>query len=235
VELLLVLGMLVVLAALAAPSFQGMLKVRRLESGADQLRAVLRQARREAMEQGIAYRIDLLPETGKVWLRPAADPIADSQALGAEEGLDSETDERPPGNSPGGLTGEAKLLPPVREQSEMPPGIRIVPSDRVDDWLASARSEEGEISMESPATAPATENEDQAEAVSSLTESEGWVPWFEFYPDGSARSSAVLLVDESGRFIETIVDEITGDVEISSLRDAKELDDEASAEDWSVE
>lgn len=246
IELLLVLGMLVALAALAAPSFQGMLTIRRLESGADQLRTVLRQARREAIEHGVAYRIDLLPETGKLWLRPSADPLPSEEASSSDRESDlreneasdsadvpksdrSEAQATTSGATALGGANEREPLPLVREQTELPPGIRIIPSDRVEDWL-SARNEDEGTSFAVSATPATSAGEDVADPVSLQAEGEGWMPWFEFFPDGSARQSAVLLVDDAHRFIEAVVDEMTGDVEVSPMRSIDELDEDVEVE-----
>ena len=60
-ELLLVLTILVILAAVAYPSIDGMFRHERLQAAADSVRAAMVQARAHAMEEARPYRFAVIP------------------------------------------------------------------------------------------------------------------------------------------------------------------------------
>jgi prepilin-type N-terminal cleavage/methylation domain-containing protein len=70
-EVLLVLALLVILGALAAPSIDGAYGGIRLRAGADALRAALANARSHAMDEGRPYRFAVMP--GQAAYRVAPD------------------------------------------------------------------------------------------------------------------------------------------------------------------
>jgi prepilin-type N-terminal cleavage/methylation domain-containing protein len=69
-EMLLVLALLVILAALAYPSVDGMYSGIRLRAGADNLRSALAQARAHAMDEGRSYRFAVLAGQGNYRVAP---------------------------------------------------------------------------------------------------------------------------------------------------------------------
>ena len=225
-ELMLVLGILVALVAFAAPSFQGMLESSRLEGGAEQLRTLLRQARREAINKGVPYRVDVVLETGSMRLVPAEDPLEEDGGDLAENVEDFA----------GGVSGEGLREPrPLRMSEELPVGVRVLPSNEL-----QRLADEEESDME---TMPGTENSkgasptttgadaafekvDFAEASSATSSSNAWSPWFEFFPDGSATESKLVVVNAHKRFVEVRVEDLTGAVTVSPVYGPDDVDEE---------
>lgn len=217
VELLLVLGLLATLAALAVPSFQAMLQARRLEAGGEQLRTLLRRARREAIESGVHYRVDVQPGAGRLRVCPAADPI-----VGAESATDTANAPSADARKESGFVRRE----PWRAIEQLPPGVVLLTSKTFSQWLAG----EG---METPL--PQAEPGEPVAAVAGDAGADGklegdssdevWLPWFEFYPDGSARLATAILLDGQQRFLEAKVEEMTGEVLLSGPRSAADLDE----------
>jgi type II secretion system protein H len=69
-ELLLVLAVIVMLAAIAVPSIEAMYSQVRVQAAADQLRGRLAQARSQAINDGRPYRIGVKPDTGDYRIAP---------------------------------------------------------------------------------------------------------------------------------------------------------------------
>src|SRR5436305_9227217 len=69
-ELLLVLAILVMLAAMAYPAIESMYDDMKVEAAADHLRGRLAQARSQAINDGRAYRIGVKPDSGDYRLAP---------------------------------------------------------------------------------------------------------------------------------------------------------------------
>jgi prepilin-type N-terminal cleavage/methylation domain-containing protein len=69
-ELLLVLAILVMLAAMAFPAIETMYDDMKVQAAADHLRGRLAQARSRAIDDGRAYRIGVHPDTGDYRLAP---------------------------------------------------------------------------------------------------------------------------------------------------------------------
>ncbi len=69
-EIVLTLAVFVVLAALTYPSLEGMYGQSRLIAGADGIKATLITARAQAVEEGVPYRVAILPGKGNFRLAP---------------------------------------------------------------------------------------------------------------------------------------------------------------------
>ncbi|MFO0948185.1 MAG: prepilin-type N-terminal cleavage/methylation domain-containing protein [Planctomycetota bacterium] len=222
-ELMLVMAVLAGLAAFAAPSFHGMLLAHRLEGGAEQVRSLLRDGRRQAMLAGTSYRVDI--QVGKGWIRlvPASDPL-DQETKQAGEGTEEagETSPSPTDDTGSGLEVQS-APPPLRLQEELPVGVRV----EMEEFVRSTRgprsvSSMGESELEAASTeAPAPENGEENEA--SLESSAEWTPCVEFFADGSATASVLFVMDGRDQAVEIQVEELIGDVSVSAPR---------SLEDW---
>jgi len=98
-ELIVVLAVLVIAGALAAPSFRTSYTTFRLKSAADNIRAAWAKARSFAMNQACAYRFSIIPNTGSYRIGPD-NPDAWT-GTGSGQGPDSQplniTDELPTG------------------------------------------------------------------------------------------------------------------------------------------
>lgn len=226
VELLLVLGLLATLAALAVPSFQAMLEARRLEAGGEQLRTFLRQARREAIESGVHYRVDVQPGAGRLRVCPAADPI-----VGGESGSDAAEAPSADARTESGIVRRE----PLRAIEQLPPGVVLLTSKTFSQWLVGEgmgtqlpQAEPGEpvAAVEGAHGVAETEGAEGADrTLEGESSDEVWLPWFEFYPDGSARLATAILLDGQQRFLEAKVEEMTGEVLLSGPRSAADLDE----------
>lgn len=69
-ELVLVMTILVMLAAISYPSIDAMYGSYRVEAAADQVRAAWAQARTHAMNEGRAYRFNIVPNKGNFRVAP---------------------------------------------------------------------------------------------------------------------------------------------------------------------
>lgn len=71
-ELMLVLAIIVILAAIAAPSFLSMRPYYRIQGGTDGLKAAFANARAYAMDTGQPYRLAIIPGKGNFRVAPDA-------------------------------------------------------------------------------------------------------------------------------------------------------------------
>lgn len=194
---MLVVGLLAIVAAMAWPTFQEMFEGARLSDAASELRTTLREARRRAVADGLAYRCDYLPGAGLVRIVPASDPF------------EVDSDEFDPGaprrSAPSTLgrastaNEEADDFEPHRAQWELPHGVRILVREEFDPDLA------GEAEDRPPASAP---------AAPGPADRPEWTPLCELRPDGSATAAPIRLADRRGLAVEILVDSLTGAVEI---------------------
>src|SRR5690348_16660356 len=69
-ELLLVLALLIVMAAIAYPTLDSLYADFRLSSAADQVRACWAEGRAHAVEEGRPYRFAVVPERGNFRIAP---------------------------------------------------------------------------------------------------------------------------------------------------------------------
>ena len=109
-ELLLVLGLLLLVAAWIAPEWRWQVAGRRLESAAKDLRSVLRETRLRAVEDGTAYVFEIVPGSGHYRVVPAAEREPGAEGLGQ-----------------GGMAveGQAEDRDGWRLESVLPDGLRL--------------------------------------------------------------------------------------------------------------
>jgi len=69
-ELMVVMALIVIVGAVAAPSLSGSYANYRLKSAADGISTAFAKARSSAMKQGCAYRVSILPNTGNYRICP---------------------------------------------------------------------------------------------------------------------------------------------------------------------
>lgn len=94
-ELILVLAVIVILSALSYPSLATMYAQQRVTAGADSLSAALANARAQAMEDGIPYRVSILPRKGNFRVAPDLPSFWQGTGDGNNSGMDTEADSRP--------------------------------------------------------------------------------------------------------------------------------------------
>lgn len=184
IELLLVLGIIAIVTAMAWPAFAEMFRSARLTDGASELRTFLRQARRQAIEDALVYRCDFLPDADQIRMVPSSDPWTEEG--GPASPAPQETDE---------------AFHPHRESIALPNGVRVLTQEEFDEGPP-----EDEESRDSTIRAEGSKSTD--------AETAAWVPLAELFPDGSASATTIRLVNEQNAVIELVVDPLTGQVTI---------------------
>jgi prepilin-type N-terminal cleavage/methylation domain-containing protein len=124
-ELVLVLALLVVIAAMIYPSAEGMYGHLRLSQGADAVRGAWAAARSHAIDEGRPYRFAIIPNQGNFRVAPDS-----SEFWGSNGQAQSSTDSPDPAfilseTLPKGLrfaAGDAAPAAGVQGQSSLPPG-----------------------------------------------------------------------------------------------------------------
>ena len=208
-ELLLVLGMLVMLLAFAWPQMQAFVDDKRLTQGGEQLRNALREARREAIDDGIAYRCDVRAGTSRFRIVASSEPWDElaSEPAARTTDLDEEDD-----------------FIPFRLEEQLPDDLRLLPRYRLVEMIGDEVSNE-DASNDERSQDNASENDaDPDLAADEFVDEEAWEPRFEFYPDGSAVSVTAFLVDRKRRFLVVRADALSGDVSLSEVRLGDEFD-----------
>jgi type II secretory pathway pseudopilin PulG len=115
-ELLIVLGIISMAMAMAWPALEEMFLGRRLTDAGTMLRNTLRDARRQALDDSITYRLDYSPSTSFCRIVPADDPFEEEASL--ETADPASTDK--------------KTFEPTREEIELPDGIRVLGQEEFD-------------------------------------------------------------------------------------------------------
>jgi prepilin-type N-terminal cleavage/methylation domain-containing protein len=117
-EVILVLAVIAILVALTYPSISTMYAQHRVTAGSDALRAALASARSQAMEDGVPYRVAVLPGKGNYRVAP---DVASQWSGG---GTDTpSTDDRPPlifeDHLPRGVIFAESTAPQTPEEDEL--------------------------------------------------------------------------------------------------------------------
>lgn len=221
VEIILVLGLLAILAAMAWPSFQSMFEGARLADAASEVRTTLREARRHSIGDGIPYRCDYLAGRGLIRVVPASETLnvedaasgvgatdqgLDGPSRGAREARRARSDtsksSSPALTKSGTAAGEGDFEP-FRVEIELPMGVRV---------LSALEFEEGPEKKE---RSPSDAEEPAGRGDANVPEKEeGWIPLCDLHADGSASPATIRLADRRGMVIELTVDPLTGEVEI---------------------
>jgi len=211
-ELILVIGIVSVLMAMAWPAFDQMFAARQLPEAANELRTFLRDARRQAMADGIVYRCDFVPDTARVRMVPATDPYEGSAT-------DEPTSTQEPSSSPSSQSGadigtRSEPFVPTREEKELIGAVRVIDEKKFEEGPAAKDSEAQALeNIEKQVEAPAGES-----MSGSATK---WVPLAAFYPDGSATQTTIRLIDLDDHFIEIWIAALTGEVSIGESQEWK--------------
>ncbi len=80
-ELILVMGVIFLFAAVVAPNFSGFVPALRVRRGGEELMAAGRQARAEAALNGRIVRLNVDSENNEFWLTIKGDPFEDQNEL----------------------------------------------------------------------------------------------------------------------------------------------------------
>ncbi len=130
-ELLLVLGLIVLLAAWIAPQWQGQLARQRLEAAANEIRLVWQEARLHAIEDGISYQFEFVPGTGHYRVLPADSADREPPEGRQVESVDLE---------------EPEDAPAWRLDATLPTDVRFAARSDEVDWVTRPTAEANEES-----------------------------------------------------------------------------------------
>ncbi len=125
-EMLAVLGVLVIVAALAQPTLRSALSDSRLRSAARQVRAELAKTRLRAMQSGVAQRFRYQSGKNRFEIAPAAhDALAASADVSAEEPTERRREDTEP-------AADGALPTPGRSvvEQELPSGVNFEPVEQ---------------------------------------------------------------------------------------------------------
>ena len=192
-EVLLVLGLLVVVAALAAPTVGLTLDSNRLRSSGDLVRASLAKARLKAMESGRTYTFRYQPGGNgyviEAWYSADDFLEASTLALGTTAG----------GMMSGGAAGQTPIQNPMQNAAPtnpetLPESITFAGSEMTTDMRAAMLM--------------------QTTAVGQSVDETWSQPMF-FYPDGTSSTARLVLLNARQRSITLTLRGLTGVVKVS--------------------
>lgn len=197
-ELLLVLVLLVIVASLAAPLFEGSFSSVRLRRGADQVLAAWSEARTHAIESGRIYQFRFKPEEGAYRVDPWSGGLEPDTLESDALVVDSVTTDD--GTNDG--TDEEIELANWRYQSQLPENILFNSAESV------TADEFGQRTLT---------RLDQ----NSMTE---WSAPILFYPDGTTSEASLLLKNSKGLFRRATLRSLTGVGRASDLLTRGDVD-----------
>lgn len=201
-EMLLVVGILLGLAALAWPNYSRMIADRRLLAEAELLRNAIRTARRQAMVDGAVYVLELDPSGERYRFRPdKADRKSPAKATAPSEDEDA---------------------PAWRLETSTTPGL-FLDTEKGIHRRALARDDKDELKGE-PTEGPSQIPADKAAAKATTgSEEEGsaeerkWRWRIRFFPDGSATDATLVVTEKDFRHVRVVVIGISGEVIFSEI------------------
>lgn len=195
-EMMVVVALLSVVAAISYPGFRRSLTRNELTTAARQLQQDLQRARVSAMEGGRVWIFAPSLESNAFFLGPLEEFRAEDQ----EAGLDSSQLPEDSVNLP-------ILTPQSEGQQQLPPGVRFVPvhdpSEPQTDWRAVNDSLTGG-------------NSGLATAKETL-ETEGQTRGVLFYPNGRMKSRQLALVNDDGYRITILIQGLSGRIKLSPV------------------
>ena len=204
-EMLLVLGLLVLVAALAAPSVGLTLESNRLRSSGDLVRASLAKARIKAMESGRTYNFRYQPGGNgyviEAWYSP--DDYLESSALAA-------------GSMGGGMmSGNVPIQNPLQSPAQNP--------------MQSSPPADPQTLPESITFAGSETTTDRRAAMLMQTSATGqsideqWSQPIFFYADGTSSTARLVIMNARQRYITLTLRGLTGVVKVSRPTVASEI------------
>ena len=197
IEVLLTLGVLTMIAALAVPPMADLLSDRRAARGVDLVQTELAATRLDAMRHGRVFTVSIGPTPDRLVAAPLAslaDAIESDGDAGVGRGLLSGADAGPMTAA----AGVAETIPP--RDIEMPEGVtvsRIVTAGDLRDAIAGSSG----MSMASNLTADATTNPVSAASLF-------------FYPDGTTSNGAVELASTDAPAAAVLIRGVDGRTEV---------------------
>lgn len=196
-ELLLVLAILAMLTAMAWPAYEGFIADQRLLGAAEQFRNDLREARRRSIRNGAAVRCWLASGQSAYRIEEVTEFVPLAGEAGAAARDASSADDPIVGELPLGVVFARAAAPAGSNGGRLPATSRDIAK-------SSAR-----LVVSSPDVATVERTDEESRREVDL------VPWFEFYPDGSAAVGTVWLVDGRGYMVAVRLDALTGEASIA--------------------
>ncbi|HEY2882104.1 MAG TPA: prepilin-type N-terminal cleavage/methylation domain-containing protein [Pirellulales bacterium] len=184
VELMLVLGLMVIISALAWPNIQHAYKMIGLKSAAVQVQAAIGHARADAMQTGITQVMRIEQGTPNYTVQPLLDPTAATEGDGSTASSSTISVGAAPGGSGGASQSDGKVT-----SKELPEGFTFSNSERVQEDSRSVAAE-NQLSQ-------------QDNTNSSL-------PPLLFYPNGETSESVVTVTSKEGVSISVTLRGLTG-------------------------
>lgn len=227
-EVMVVLGLMTLIAAIAFPAVQNRLARSEVESAAEQLKIELAQTRLNAIETGVAQKFRYQPGSNLYELSPCPEGVL-SLYVDPEDQLDSDFDLVDDSDEEafafeGELAEETGLEEEEEEvlQSELPDGI----------LFASQRPETEETDVAAPVV-----SEEEAEVS---TDGEGWSRPILFFPNGRSTGAEIFLTCKPNLTVPLQLRGLTGTAEVgdtlrSKQESTEESDFDSEAEETSAE
>jgi Tfp pilus assembly protein FimT len=191
VEVLLVLTVMVVIAAMAWPSLQRGFAGRRLHAAADGVRSELGQARVEAMRSGRTYTFRCVVHGDRYRMEPQDDPTA---------GGDGE----PPatGEQDSQMSSDEATM---ADEKTLPDGVTFSACELTATADASTVQPSGAAQPAAASPPPAAATASNASPIG-----DGWSDPILFYPDGTTSNARVVLAGERNLAVELMLRGLTG-------------------------
>jgi len=183
-ELMVVLTILVLLAALTAPAFTRQYHEAKLRSAARDLVALMNYGRSQAVVEGTTYRLNIDRDGGRLWITYY--DIQDTEAQASGKG--KPRDQQPQFVEDNSVLGASRKLPSEVTLRELQLGDRAL-SQLSDEALQAIRGEQG------------------------LLNEEG-TPYISFTPSGTTDGARVLLENDYEDRLVVTLDAITGRTQI---------------------
>jgi prepilin-type N-terminal cleavage/methylation domain-containing protein len=193
-EVILVMGILVAVAAVAWPSIHRSYESLRLRKAADQVQAGLSRARVEAMSSGVSQVFRFEPNSPRYTITPYQDDSVSLDATAADTsnssaGQGSTTPSNAASTPTGGQTDPSNPC-----QRQLPDGFVFATAQRSSDSrtaIAESQLNDGSASADAP-------------------------PVF-FYPDGSSQDAVITISTDSGRAISITLRGYTGVTHVGEI------------------
>lgn len=196
-ELLIVLGLIGMVLALAWPSLESSLESSQLPAAAQDVQTLLREGRRLAFQNGIVYRVDVEPQSGE--LRAVPDVEEDLALAKPVLAVDEETPETIERTLPTGIA-MCEVKPAVDEDAK--PALTNLPPD---------------AALVNESSAGTSRPTDESKTDAPVAADKSWRLFARLYPDGTADEARLVLSDPKVRRVEVRLQSLAGDVDIRDL------------------
>ncbi len=212
-ELMLVLAVLVVIAALAMPAFFGPLENQRLRKSGERIRVEWTRARIHAMKSGQIQAFFYTPQGNQYWIEPLAQ-ASDAMETSLDDPLGLE---RPRLSSADPLQEQS----PLATAATLPDNVLFVSGGTLmDERDAAAMSENSSLGASSGRRGALSGGPLPADGSAAMTSVADPIL---FYPDGTSATARIVLGNTRNYFVVVELRGLTGIARSSDLLSAEEL------------